>query len=49
MPGLSSIKAAELTITRMKGNEGRYVTKNGVTIPEDAAVLLGSVNRGKAA
>jgi hypothetical protein len=49
MPGLSSMKVAEITLTRLTGDRGRYVTKNGVSIPEDAAVLLGSVNRGKAA
>jgi hypothetical protein len=49
MPGLSSMKVAEITLTRLTGDRGRYVTQNGVSIPEDAAVLLGSVNRGKAA
>lgn len=49
MPGLSSMKVAEISLTRQMGDRGRYVTKNGVSIPEDAAVLLGTVNRGKAA
>lgn len=49
MPGLSSMKVAEITLTRLTGDRGRYATKGGISIPEDAAVLLGSVNRGKAA
>lgn len=49
MPGLSSVKVAEITLTRMAGDRGRYTTRNGISIPEDAAVLLGQVNRGKAA
>lgn len=49
MPGLSSMKVAEVSLTRMVGQQGQYVTKNGVSIPMDAAVLLGGVNRGKAA
>jgi hypothetical protein len=49
MPGLSSMKVAEISLTRLTGDRGRYVTRNGISIPEDAAVLLGSVNRGKAA
>jgi hypothetical protein len=49
MPGLSSMKVAEISLTRQMGDRGRYVTRNGISIPEDAAVLLGSVNRGKAA
>lgn len=49
MPGLSSMKVAEISLTRQMGDRGRYTTKNGISIPEDAAVLLGSVNRGKAA
>lgn len=49
MPGLSSMKVAEITLTRQMGDRGRYTTRNGISIPEDAAVLLGSVNRGKAA
>lgn len=49
MPGLSSMKVAEITLTRQMGDRGRYTTRGGLSIPEDAAVLLGSVNRGKAA
>jgi hypothetical protein len=49
MPGLSSMKVAEITLERLTGDRGRYVTRNGISIPEDAAVLLGNVNRGKAA
>lgn len=49
MPGLSSMKVAEITLTRQMGDRSRYVTRNGISIPEDAAVLLGQVNRGKAA
>lgn len=49
MPGLSSMKVAEITLTRLTGDRGRYTTRNGISIPEDAAVLLGQVNRGKAA
>lgn len=49
MPGLSSMKVAEITLTRLTGDRGRYVTRGGLSIPEDAAILLGQVNRGKAA
>ena len=49
MPGLSSMKVAEITITRLQGDRGRYVTKNGISIPEDAAVLLGAYSLGSAA
>ena len=49
MPGLSSMRVAEITLTRLTGDRSRYVTRNGLSIPEDAATLLGSVNRGKAA
>jgi hypothetical protein len=49
MPGLSSMKVAEITLTRQTGDRGRYASRNGISIPEDAAVLLGGVNRGKAA
>lgn len=49
MPGLSSMKVAEISLTRLTGDRGRYTTKNGISIPEDAAVLLGSFALGSAA
>ncbi len=49
MPGLSSMKVAEISLTRQMGDRGRYVTQNGISIPEDAAVLLGGLGHGKAA
>lgn len=49
MPGLSSMKVAEITITRNTGDRGRYVTRNGISIPEDAAALLGAYALGSAA
>lgn len=49
MPGLSSMKVAEITLTRMAADRGRYATRGGLSIPEDAAILLGGVNRGRAA
>jgi hypothetical protein len=49
MPGLSSMKVAEITLTRQMGDRGRYVTQNGISIPEDAAVLLGQFAGGSAA
>jgi len=38
MTGLSSIRVAEVAITAMQ--PGRYITKNGVTVPVQAAALL---------
>jgi hypothetical protein len=47
MLGLSSIKVAEVSLTQMPSAAVNYVTKNGVTIPADAAALLGPYALGR--
>jgi hypothetical protein len=49
MPGLSSLKVAEVAMERQITAHGRYITQNGISIPEDAAILLGQFARGTAA
>ena len=49
MIGLQSLKVAEVALTQMTGRSGRYVTKNGVSIPESAAAFLGPYSLGSAA
>jgi len=46
MIGLSNIKVAEISMTMAQAGQGRYVTRNGVSIPESAAALLGAFALG---
>ena len=48
--GLQSIKVAEVAITQMSSlGAGRYVARNGVSIPENAAAFLNAFATGRAA
>jgi hypothetical protein len=44
MTGLSSLRVAEVTITAMRADQ--YVTRNGVTVPAQAAALLDGFSQG---
>jgi hypothetical protein len=44
MTGLSSLRVAEVTITAMRADQ--YVTRNGVTVPAQAAALLDGYSQG---
>ena len=47
MIGLSSLRVAEVSMSMMPGGAGAYVTKNGVTIPAQAAALLSPFANGR--
>lgn len=47
MAGLSSLRVAEVSLTRMQGPVGGYVSKNGITIPSDAATILAPYALGR--
>lgn len=49
MVGLQSVRVAEVALTALQGTSGRYVTRNGVSIPAAAAQMLGQFALGKAA